>query len=69
MIMLSGNCWTCLMNRARYDARGMVPDPDRLADAEHTRRAPVTDEISWPPADMAAMLRNLKLIGDKDPDT
>lgn len=57
------------MNRARYDARGMVPDPDRLADAEHTRRNPVTDEISWPPADMAAMLRNLKLIDDKDPDT
>ena len=57
------------MRRARYDARGLVPDPDRLADAHHVRRDPVTDEISWPPSRMADMLREMKLIEDKDHDT
>ena len=57
------------MMRARYDARGMLPDPDRLADAHHVRRDPVTDEISWPPSRMADMLREMKLIEDKDHDT
>jgi hypothetical protein len=56
------------MRRPLYDARGLVPDPDRLAEAHHVTRDPVTDEISWPPSRMADMLRELKLI-DKDPDT
>lgn len=55
--------------RPRYDARGLVPDPDRLADARHVKRDPVTDEISWPPSDMAAVLRELKLMDEKDHDT
>jgi hypothetical protein len=49
-----------------YDNRGLVPDPDRLAEAHHVRRDPVTDEISWPPSRMADMLRELKLIEDRD---
>lgn len=53
----------------RYDARGMVPDADRMADAHHVRRDPVTDEVSWPPSRMAAVLRELKLIDEKDHDT
>lgn len=57
------------MRRARYDARGMLPDPDRLAEAHHVTRDPVTDEISWPPSRMADMLREMKLIEDKDHDT
>ena len=56
--------------KARYDRAGnMVPDPDRLADAEHVRRDPMTDEVSWPPSRMAAVLRDLKLLDEKDPDT
>jgi hypothetical protein len=57
------------MAEARYDARGLVPDPQRLADAYHVKRHPVTDEISWPPSRMAAILRELKLIDEKDRDT
>lgn len=57
------------MTKPRYDARGLIPAPDRLADAHHVRRDPVTDEISWPPSRMAAILRELKLINEKDPDT
>jgi len=53
----------------RYDARGMVPDADRMADAHHVRRNPVTDEVSWPPSRMAVVLRELKLISEKDRDT
>ena len=56
------------MNRPRYDARGMVPDPDRLADAEHIRRDPATEEISWPPSRMADVLRDLKLITQEEID-
>lgn len=56
--------------KARYDRAGnMMPDPDRLADAEHVRRDPMTDEVSWPPSRMAAVLRELKLMDEKDPDT
>ena len=55
--------------KPRYDARGMVPDPQRLADAHHVKRDPVTDEISWPPSTMADVLRELKLIDEKDHDT
>ena len=57
------------MTRPLYDARGLVPDPDRLAEARHVKRNPVTDEISWPPSRLAAVLRELKLIDEKDPDT
>ena len=57
------------MSKPRYDARGMVPDPHRLADAHHVKRHLVTDEISWPPSRMAAILRELKLIDEKDHDT
>jgi len=57
------------MTRPRYDGRGLVPDPDRVADARYIKRDPVTDEISWPPSRMAAVLRELKLIDEKDPDT
>jgi len=53
----------------RYDARGLVPDPQRLADADHVKRDPLTDEISWPPSTMVDVLRELKLIiDDKDTD-
>lgn len=55
--------------KALYDARGLVPDLDRLAAAHHVKRDPVTDEISWPPSDMAAVLRELKLMDEKDHDT
>jgi len=57
------------MTRPLYDARGLVPDPDRVADARYIKRDPVTDEISWPPSRMAAVLRELKLMDEKDPDT
>jgi hypothetical protein len=57
------------MMRPLYDARGLVPDPERLAEAHHVRRDPATDEVSWPPSRMAAILRELKLIDEKDPDT
>ena len=56
------------MTRARYDARGMVPDPQRLDDARHVTRHPVTDEVSWPPTRMADVLRELKLISEEDLD-
>lgn len=56
------------MKRPQYDARGLVPDSARLADAHHVKRDPVTDEISWPPSRMAAVLRELKLIDEKDLD-
>ena len=53
-----------------YDARGLMPDADRLAEAHHVRRDAETDEISWPPSSMAAILRTLKLIDtEKDLDT
>ena len=52
-----------------YDARGLMPDPDRLADARYVHRDPDTGEISWPPSRMADVLRELKLIDEKDHDT
>lgn len=57
------------MNPAKYDARGMLPDADRLADAPHVKRDPVTDKISWPPSKMLDVLRELKLMEDHDSDT
>jgi hypothetical protein len=56
------------MTKPQYDARGMVPDPQRLDDARHVTRHPVTDEVSWPPTRMAAILRELKLISEEDLD-
>ena len=56
------------MTRPLYDARGLVPDPERLAEAHHVHRDTDTDEVSWPPARMAAVLRELKLIDEKDLD-
>jgi hypothetical protein len=56
------------MTRPLYNARGLVPNPERLAEAHHVRRDPVTDEVSWPPSRMAAVLRELKLIDEKDLD-
>ena len=57
------------MITAKYDARGMLPDADRLADAPHVKRDAVTDEISWPPSKMLDVLRELKLVEDHDSDT
>lgn len=57
------------MSKPRYDARGMLPDPQRMADADHVKRDPVTDEISWPRSEMLAVLRELQLIDEKDHDT
>ena len=54
---------------AGYDARGLMPDADRLAEARHVKRDPDTSEISWPPSRMADVLRELKLIDEKDHDT
>ena len=55
---------------AGYDARGLMPDADRLAEAHHVKRDPDTAEITWPPSSMAAILRTLKLIDtEKDLDT
>jgi hypothetical protein len=56
------------MTKPQYDARGRVPDADRLDDARHVTRHPVTDEVSWPPSRMADVLRELKLIDEKDLD-
>ena len=39
-----------------------------MAGAHHVRRDPVTDEVSWPPSRMAAILRELKLIDEKETD-
>ena len=57
------------MITAKYDARGMLPDADRLAEAPHVKRDAVTDEISWPPSKMLDVLRELKLVEDNDHGT
>lgn len=49
--------------------RELRPAADRLADARHVKRDPVTDEITWPPGDMLAVLREMRLIDDRDHDT
>ena len=56
------------MITAKYDARGMLPDADRLAEAPHVKRDAVTDEISWPPSKMLEVLKELKLV-EIDHDT
>ena len=57
------------MTIVRYNARGMLPDADRLADAPHVKRDADTGEISWPPSKMLDVLRELKLVEDHDNDT
>ena len=54
-------------HRPGYDARGLMPDAGRLADARHVKRDADTGEISWPPSRMADVLRELKLL-DKETD-
>lgn len=54
------------LSTAEYDARGLKPDAARLGEAHHVKRDPDTYEISWPPAAMLDVLRDLKLIGDND---
>ena len=56
------------MTQPLYDARGLTPDPERLAEAHHVKRDPATAEVSWPPSRMAAVLRELKLIDEKELD-
>ena len=48
----------------RYDLkRGMLrPDYERLANAHHIKRNPVTYEISWEPTAIEQRLRELSLI-------
>lgn len=53
----------------RYRNGAMLPDPERLATAHHVKRHPVTDEVTWPPSRMADVLRELKLLDEKDHDT
>lgn len=38
------------------------PDYDRLEQAHHIRRDPVTDEVSWPPGGLEDDLRRLGLL-------
>ena len=38
------------------------PDYDRLEQAHHIRRDPVTYEISWPPTGMMEELKRLGLV-------
>lgn len=49
-------------SKARYANGAMLPDPARLAAAQHIRRDPNTDEISWEPSSMMAQLIELGLI-------
>lgn len=57
------------MTEPRYRNGAMLPDPERMAAAHHIRRDPDTGEISWPPTDMPALLRDLALIlNEKDLD-
>lgn len=57
------------MRNVSNDTKGPPPDPQRMADAHHIKRDPVTDEVSWPPSRMAEVLRELGLIDEKDHDT
>ena len=47
-----------------YDLRRWMlrPDYQRLADAHHIKRNPVTDEISWAPSSIEAHLREAGLL-------
>lgn len=47
-----------------YDLRRWMlrPDYQRLADAHHIKRDPVTDEISWEPSVIEARLREAGLL-------
>ena len=52
------------MDTRIYDPirRELRPAYDRLADARYIKRDPVTDEISWPPSEMMAQLREAGLV-------
>lgn len=52
------------MNPRIYDPirRELRPDYGRLADARYIKRDPRTDEISWPPSEMMAQLREAGLV-------
>ena len=52
------------MNTTLYDPirRELRPAYDRLADARYIKRDPRTDEISWPPTDIIAQLREAGLV-------
>lgn len=47
-----------------YDLRRWMlrPDYQRLADAHHIKRNPVTDEISWAPSSIEQRLREAGLL-------
>lgn len=49
---------------ALYDLRRWMlrPDYQRLADAHHIRRHPVTDEISWEPTAIKRRLQEAGLL-------
>lgn len=42
------------------------PDYDRLEEAHHVVRDPITDEISWPPTAMHDVLFKLGLISKEE---
>lgn len=42
------------------------PDYDRLEQAHHIRRDPVTYEISWPPTGMMNELKRLGLVNNEN---
>lgn len=55
-----------MTSRATYASGTMLPDPARLAAAQHIRRDPNTDEISWEPSSMMAQLIELGLINREE---
>lgn len=42
--------------------RELRPAYDRLANARHIKRDPITDEISWEPTDLVQQLREAGLV-------
>ena len=55
-----------MTSKATYANGTMLPDPARLQAAEHIRRDPITDEISWEPSSMEQQLIELGLINRED---
>ncbi len=69
MSALTGTRWPTMTRPPLYRNGAMLPDPERMATAHHIRRNPDTGEVSWPPTDMPALLRDLALIlNEKDLD-
>ena len=54
------------MFKTVYRNGAMLPDPGRIADAQHVKRNADTGEISWPPTRMDDVLRQLGLINKED---